>query len=200
MRKNATRRAFSNKYFLLSIVLAGVAITGFTLSALQKPTEIIEPVSTYVSTEEKGEQLKETIENGVYTNYTYGFQFNFDENIFDLDSPWQNHLNSKFATARNDDNLRLRMSFEEKWNKRADTNYTKLYDISEGDLNGEAYLLTVNNEGGDGDSSATYTAVYQLANAYLILSMGHKDGIDDLAVYKNHFDEIARSLRLLTTQ
>lgn len=90
MAKKKGKKLIAPKYLVLAVLLTilVIAVT-FLGSKKQGNVEVTQTPSTL--TEEK---VEEEVKDGVYTNYTYGFRFEYPEEIFNYTNPWTNHPNN----------------------------------------------------------------------------------------------------------
>lgn len=81
--------------FLLSlVVLLSLAVYFKEKNSLVKESGKKEEISKVVTTPEP--EIKEDIKDGVYTNYEYGFSFEYPREIFDNVYPWKNPTGKVF--------------------------------------------------------------------------------------------------------
>lgn len=172
--------------YLLFTIIAFLIITPIYLSQKYE-SKRTSPVGF------KQEQIQDEAKDGVYTNYTYGFRFKYDNKIFNTNNPWDKNWRRFFIN----DDFQRQLIIEV-----TDNDY--LYDYYSDCKQQEEYQICSANTDkfhqsrGDGDYSPGYGVTFRRNNdekAY-ILSISYTDK-DNPIEYRKILDQSINSFEFI---
>lgn len=198
-------------------MLAILVLVGIFLSTKKQPKQANETNDSGTLTKAK---VEEEIKDGVYTNYTYGFRFEYPEEIFDKINPWsESSNNKKFFVEGSIPYLVidtpqmvvgvLSTSYDAEYYHGF---YNDCVATSPGVLlrktpksgssfkryNLEDICVTESTPEGlkDGEASWAYGATIPYGNDYIYLTLGETDPLE-LESLKQEFDSMVKSFEFL---